>query len=68
MKLKEYFIENEIDPVRFAVDNGFSVSSIYRYMRGLRPHFLIAVTIEKATKGKVTVKDLREKREKKDST
>lgn len=61
MKLKEYFLENRIDPVRFAVDNGFSVTSIYRYLRGSRPHFPKAVCIEKATKGKVTIQDLRGK-------
>lgn len=62
MNLKEYILEERIDPVRFAVENGFSVSSIYRYMRGERPHFLIAAQIEKATKGKVTVQDLRKKK------
>ncbi len=61
MKLKEFLLQEKIDPVRFAVDHDFSVSSIYRYMRGGRPHFSIAVALEKATKGKVTVQDLRGK-------
>ena len=59
MKLKDYFVQERIDPVRFAVDNGFSVTSIYRYMRGGKPHFPKAIALERATKGKVTVQDLR---------
>jgi hypothetical protein len=59
MKLQDYLLEEKIDPVRFAVDNGFGVASIYRYLKGKRPRFLIAVAIERATKGKVTIKDLR---------
>jgi hypothetical protein len=59
MKLQDYLLEEKTDPVRFAVDNGFSVASIYRYLKGGRPRFLIAVAIESATKGKVTIKDLR---------
>lgn len=59
MKLKEYFEKGRIDPVAFAVQEGISVTSIYRYMNGGRPHFKTACKIEKATKGKVTVEDLR---------
>ncbi len=59
MQLKGYFEKERIDPVAFAVENGISVTSIYRYMRGGRPHFKTACKIEKRTKGQVTVEELR---------
>lgn len=59
MTLKEYFDKNHIDPVAFAVSVGIGVTSVYRYMKGGRPHLKTAVRISKHTKGKVTVKELR---------
>jgi len=59
MKLKEYFEKNRIDPVEFAVKAGISVTSIYRYMRGERPHMKTAIKLEKLTKKNVTVEELR---------
>lgn len=58
MKLKEYFEEERIDPVLFAVTGGISITSIYRYMRGGRPHRKTACKIEQMTNRKVTVEDL----------
>lgn len=58
MKLKEYLEKERIDPVLFAVTGGISVTSIYRYMRGGRPHRKTACKIEQMTQGKVSVEDL----------
>lgn len=58
MKLKEYFEKERIDPVAFAVKGGISVTSIYRYMKGKRPHRKTACKIEEMTHGKVSVEDL----------
>ncbi len=58
MNLKEYFEKQRIDPVLFAVQCGVSVTSIYRYMRGGRPHRKTAYRIERMTGGKVTVENL----------
>lgn len=59
MNLKEYLYTNYIDPMTFAVSVDISLSAVYRYMRGGRPHLKTALRIERATKGKVTAKDLR---------
>lgn len=61
--LKEYFERNRIDPVQFAVENGISITSIYRYLRGARPTYKIACKIEKLTDGQVKLEDLRGKSE-----
>jgi DNA-binding transcriptional regulator YdaS (Cro superfamily) len=63
MKLKDYFFRERIDPIAFAVSIDVSPTTIYRYMNGGRPHFKTAVKIEKETKGKVTVEDMRGKYE-----
>lgn len=58
MKLKEYFIKERINPVAFSLESEISVTTIYRYLSGGRPHFKNACKIEKITLGKVTVEEL----------
>ena len=58
MKLRDYFKKKRIDPVAFAVESGISVTSIYRYMKGRKPHRKTAYKIEELTGGEVTVEDL----------
>lgn len=58
MNLKEYFEKEKMDPVVFAVRGGISVSSVYRYMRGERPHRKTAYKIQRMTKGMVSIEDL----------
>jgi predicted transcriptional regulator len=59
MKLKEYLEKNRIEPVIFAVKCGISVTSLYRYLRGSRPHLRTAAKIERMTQKNVTVEELR---------
>lgn len=59
MKLKDYLNEERIHPAYFAVTNGISITSIYRYLKGERPQFSTACKIEKVTNGKVTVEEMR---------
>lgn len=60
MKLKEYFDTEGVNPAEFAFRLKISIASIYRYMNhGVSPSRTRAKNIEVATKGKVTVLDLR---------
>lgn len=59
MMLKEYFDKHRIDPFTFAYNTDISVTAIYRYLKGFKPHLKRAVKIEKATGGLVTVEELR---------
>lgn len=60
MTLKEYFKTYSIDIVVFSAQTDISVVSLYRYLRGYKPHLNRAVKIEKATNGLVTVEELRD--------
>lgn len=60
MTLKEYFKTYNIDIVVFSAKTEISVVSLYRYLKGYRPHLNRAVKIEKATNGLVTVEELRD--------
>ena len=62
MKLNDYLYEMRQTPYEFAVEMGISPAAIYRYMNGRVPRFDIARTIEKKTKGKITMEDLRGER------
>ena len=60
MDLRKYLIEQGIEPIEFALMMNISMTTLYRYLskRG-RPTYATAKLIEKFTKGKVTVKELR---------
>jgi predicted transcriptional regulator len=58
MNLRDYLYEHRIDPVAFAYATNISISSLYRYMGGHCPHLRIAIKIEQATDGHVTVEEL----------
>jgi len=62
MDLKEYFELPETDKMELAYRCKISIASVNYYIKGRRPCVDIAQRIEDFTKGKVTVEDLRKKR------
>lgn len=62
MKLKEYLLKNDIDPVEFAAKCKLHPSSIRRYRNGTIPHRRNAKIIERVTKGEVTALQIREEK------
>jgi DNA-binding transcriptional regulator YdaS (Cro superfamily) len=60
MQLNDFFDKEGVSPAKFAIENNISITSIYRYMRKETcPSRERAKIIEKATKGKVSVAELR---------
>jgi predicted transcriptional regulator len=60
MKLKEYLEKYNIHPTDFAAAAQIPLTSIYLYIREVTvPRNKTAAKIEKASGGKVTLKDLR---------
>ncbi len=62
MELVEYLMETGKAPTLFARECGLSEASIYRYLRGERCSLIAAMKIVKATQGKVTIEELRRKK------
>lgn len=62
MKIEDYLYEMRLTPNEFAIQVGISTCAVYRYMNGRVPRFDIARKIEKNTKGKITMEDLRGER------
>ncbi|WP_138476192.1 helix-turn-helix domain-containing protein [Dyadobacter bucti] len=57
--LSAYLTSKNISAAKFAAEVGYKhPASLYRVMRGIQPNYKMALRIEKATKGKVKVKDL----------
>ena len=60
MHWEEFFQKKGISPSKFAIKNKIGITTIYRYMRGDScPGLEKAKLLEKATKGKVTVAEMR---------
>lgn len=57
MKLKEYLRKEKIDATQFAAQADIGITSIYRFLRGIKPSPIMIRRIEKATDGKVVATD-----------
>ena len=58
MRLKEWLQLKDYSVPRFCKFNDFCEESIYSYLKGKVPRSNVAVQVEKATQGEVTLEDL----------
>lgn len=57
MDLESYLVKNKKTPAAFAREVGISYVSIYNYLHGRRPNFIVAKKMVDFTRGQISFSD-----------